>query len=777
MERIHDDLDALNLITSSDIGKVYEGQDTEDPLVLRQKAKSFRNGYKNWRMKKPKGATGEVTNLTETQPKMAGGVVAGAIRQAPVAELVGATSSTNELAVLTRLASQQALHSMGAHMGGQPHELALPEDREAELPELGASVLSPAGSFRHVPIETLSLKGVRSRSGTAEAAASVDRSRNETLDDDQVDIAYITFDFEDEITTKVEHDLNISQSRHGAAGPQAAPVDSLSHHELLGDKRKQSWLKFMVNPYSSAAAVDESISGAQPLSQMNLGRLPLIDELPRYERKADHWICHLGVGGFHRSHQANYLHLLLQQQHKERIKRRLRASQNPDAPPPPPEPRWGFCGVGLMEWDKKMYDTLSRQNHLFTLVSRGHGGSRASVVGSIMDFVYAPADRAASVARLADPSTHLVSLTITEKGYCQNVQGELDQENSLIKHDLETPTLPCSAIGLITEALRVRRAAGRPPFTVLSCDNLPMNGSKTKRTILQYCELVYPDLVPFMQSEVCFPNTMVDRITPVTEPEHIEICKLDYGVEDGWPVFAEEFMQWVIEDSFNGPRPAWEALPGVLVVPDVHSYEWMKLRLLNGTHSALSYPSYLSGFRFVDDSLRDQLLGSFVKKYMDEVTHTVPPVPGVDLGAYKTALFDRFSNPYIKDKLMRLAEDGSQKLVTTMRDPMLELAAQGKPIKHLAAAIACFLKFTTGYDLQGQPIEGIKDPRLEELKGPCLEAVSSSGDPVATAIVCGMVFGDDVKHSEACISAISGALKLLVEEGIEALLASLLEEA
>ncbi|CAN0117490.1 unnamed protein product [Heterosigma akashiwo] len=677
MERVHDDLDALNLITSSDIGKVYESQDTEDPLVLRQQAKNFRNAYKNWRMQKPKGATGEVTDLTDTKPTIVGGVVAGAIRQ-----------------VFSSAASQITL-----------------------------TIKSSADFFAFILLPSL-------------------------------------------FTAVAGYIFRINLSL-------------LSHHELLGDKEKQDWLKFMVNPYSSAAARHS----ANPIAMVspNLNSIFAWGGMGmgcghRYERKADHWICHLGVGGFHRSHQANYLHLLLQQQHKERIKQRLRASQNPDAPPPPPEPRWGFCGVGLMEWDKKMHDTLSRQDHLFTLVSRGHGGSRASVVGSIMDFVYAPADRAASVARLADPSTHLVSLTITEKGYCQNVQGELDQENSLIKHDLENPTLPCSAIGLITEALRVRRAAGRPPFTVLSCDNLPMNGSKTKRTILQYCELVYPDLVPFMQSEVCFPNTMVDRITPVTEPEHIEICKLDYGVEDGWPVFAEDFIQWVIEDSFNGPRPAWEALPGVLVVPDVHSYEWMKLRLLNGTHSALSYPSYLSGFRFVDDSLRDQLLGSFVKKYMDEVTPTVPPVPGVDLGAYKTALFDRFSNPYIKDKLLRLAEDGSQKLVTTMRDPMLELAAQGKPIKHLAAAIACFLKFTTGYDLQGEPIEGIKDPRLEELKGPCLEAVSSAGDPAPTAIVCGMVFGENVKHSETCISAISSALKLLVEEGIEALLKSLLEE-
>mmetsp|Transcript_23317 Transcript_23317/g.30297 ORF Transcript_23317/g.30297 Transcript_23317/m.30297 type:complete len:776 (-) Transcript_23317:305-2632(-) len=767
MEPAHEELDALNLISSSNIHEYYESQDTEDPLVLRERAKSFRAGYKNWRMKKPKGATGEVTQLSDSHRNfLDGGPSALAARQASLTQMSGYDSS-HSLALMTKKASQVALsrHNSAmpvSHPIEHPIELALPEGEELTIPEgQEAGFMSPNASFRMLPASEL---------GTSTHGPDVtSRGRMESIDgDDLVDIAYVTFDYEEntgiplpggldismgkglDISKGRTYSLDVSINTSGAPSGTATPSG--------GNPNNQSWLKFMVNPYSASA--DTTAQGPVPLTQKNLGLLQLVDFVPHYERKADHWICHIGVGGFHRSHQAQSLNLLLEKQHKEKTYT---------------GPKWGLCGVGLMEWDSKMFETLKKQDYMFTLVSRGGAGSHSSIVGSIMDFIYCPEDRAAAVERFADPSTHIISLTITEKGYCLNVEGKLDQENFLIKHDLSEPTLPYSAIGLITEGLRVRKERGIVPYTVLSCDNLPMNGSKTKKTVLEYCELVYPDLKSWMEENVCFPNTMVDRITPITEPEHIALCKDDYGVEDGWPVIAEDFLQWVIEDSFSGPRPSWEeAQDGILVVPDVHAYEWMKLRLLNGTHSALSYPSYLSGFRFVDDSLSDALLGAFVVGYMDEVTPTVPEVPGVDLEDYKKALAARFSNPYIKDKLLRLAEDGSQKLVTTMRDPMLELVKQNKSILYIATAIACFIKFMTGVDMDGVAIEGIKDPRLEELKEPCKKAVESKGDPSLTAPLLKMVFGHEVEQSEICVNEISRCLKALVEDGIQSVLTTLL---
>jgi len=518
---------------------------------------------------------------------------------------------------------------------------------------------------------------------------------------------------------------------------------------------KKSWLKFMVNPYSGSGYA--SARGPAALCQANLNQMNLIDSIPIYPRKADHWICHIGVGGFHRSHQANYLHML-------REKKFFESKEGPN---------WGLCGIGLMEWDRKMYETLKKQDYMYTLISRGNSGSSATIVGSIMDYVYAPDDRSKPVERLADPSTHIVSLTITEKGYCQNVEGNLDTENFLIKHDLKEPDLPYSAIGLITQGLRVRKQRGMLPFTVLSCDNLPMNGNKTKKTILEYCRLVYPDMEEWVQEHVNFPNTMVDRITPITQAEHIEICKTDYGVVDDWPVIAEDFSQWVIEDKFSGARPFWEKLDGVLVVPDVHAYEWMKLRLLNGTHSALSYPSYLKGFRYVDDSLNDELIHSFVLAYMEEVKPTVPSVPGVDLDEYTESLAQRFSNSYIKDMVQRLAEDGSQKLQTTMQEAMLELVDSQKPIVFITTALACFIKYMSGLDMSGESIEGIKDPLAADLKDPCAKAIKSLGNEDATAKVLEMVFGEEVSECAQIVEHVTSALKAIVEDGLGPVLKAL----
>eukprot|EP00920_Eleutheroschizon_duboscqi_P005124 GHVT01011852.1.p1 GENE.GHVT01011852.1~~GHVT01011852.1.p1 ORF type:complete len:262 (+),score=46.28 GHVT01011852.1:4528-5313(+) len=244
-----------------------------------------------------------------------------------------------------------------------------------------------------------------------------------------------------------------------------------------------------------------------------------------------------------------------------------------------------------------MSTALKHQDYLYTVLTRASHTSSATVIGSLSDFLLVP-DRAANeiAAWLVSPSTRLVSLTVTEKGYCQNVEGGLDIENPLVSQDLQNLENPHSAIGFITLGLQLRRAAGVQPFTVLSCDNLPENGTVLKQMVLEFAELLDPTLALWIKDNVGFPRTMVDRITPVTGPEHRDILRGDFGVEDEWPVVAEDFRQWIIEDSFCNSRPQWESV-GAILVSDVQSYELMKLRLLNGGHSAMVYISYLAGYR------------------------------------------------------------------------------------------------------------------------------------------------------------------------------------
>ena len=285
-------------------------------------------------------------------------------------------------------------------------------------------------------------------------------------------------------------------------------------------------------------------------------------------------IMHLGVGGFHRSHQAHYLHELLTAGAK---------------------PSWALCGVGLMPFDAKMAEAFRAQDHLYSVLFQGEGGSRTEVLGSIMDFVLVPEAPAAAVARLADPAVKIVSLTITEKGYCLGVDFHLDVKNELVAAELPSGAPPKSALGLITAALIARRRAGVTPFTVMSCDNMPGNGALTQRTVLEFVrakaaagdEEAAALATAVEAGEIAFPSTMVDRITPVTEAAHRELLERDHGIRDAVPVVCEEFKQWVVEDNFSNGRPPWEQVGAIMVKGDdgVHVYEAMKLRLLNGASS------------------------------------------------------------------------------------------------------------------------------------------------------------------------------------------------
>ncbi|CAM9594435.1 unnamed protein product [Ectocarpus fasciculatus] len=324
-------------------------------------------------------------------------------------------------------------------------------------------------------------------------------------------------------------------------------------NELDDGKEKENWLKFYVNPYSGMAEAD--LTEPVALNQGNLEKvIPASVVKPKYQRPGDgrfidHYMCHMGVGGFHRSHQAVYTDDLLN----------LAASLEAESGGPTDVKKWGIVGIGLMPWDSKMYNILKEQDHLYTLLSRGHTGSEARVVGSIVDFMFAPENHQAVIDKLSDAETRIVSLTVTEKGYCQDVNGDLDRTNALVKSDLDGDLAkPSSAIGMIVAALRQRKNNGTPSFTVLSCDNLPENGDKIKHVVLQMAGYVSPELREWVEANTTFPNTMVDRITPMTESEHIELVARDYMVNDAWPVIAEDFSQWVIEDNFCDGMPAWD---------------------------------------------------------------------------------------------------------------------------------------------------------------------------------------------------------------------------
>ena len=356
-------------------------------------------------------------------------------------------------------------------------------------------------------------------------------------------------------------------------------------------------------------------------------------------------IAHIGVGGFHRSHQAYMTDVLLERaatetapsEYDEFTRRRRSdsvagqdgglAAQGEDA--------WGILGVGLMPWDKRMYETLRSQDYLYTLVTRGNSGSAARVIQAVQDFVFLPENPDAGLKRLCEEKVRILSLTVTEKGYYRDASGHLDAGNALVAEDVAAWATdaaagavglkqPKTAFGLICTVLARRRAADLGPLTVLSCDNLPMNGSVCRGATLEFATLVSPDLKAWIEAKVPFPSSMVDRITPVTKPEHVSLVEDEYGVKDGWPVVAEPFLQWVIEDNFANGRPNWEnAASGdnesVLFVDDVEPYELMKLRLLNSSHSAMAYVSLLAEHDFVDEALGDIDVLTFLRAYMSEV--------------------------------------------------------------------------------------------------------------------------------------------------------------
>jgi mannitol 2-dehydrogenase len=431
--------------------------------------------------------------------------------------------------------------------------------------------------------------------------------------------------------------------------------------------------------------------------------------VPTYDRSAVRTgIVHIGVGGFHRAHQAMYLDVLMND------------ARGFD---------WGITGVGMLPADKRMAEVMAAQDCLYTLVLKHPDGTlEPRVVGSMVDYLFAPEQGQAVLDRMTDPRTRVVSLTVTEGGYHVNqVTGDFDPDDAGIQHDLATEGLPTTAFGFVVEALSRRRANGTPPFTLMSCDNNPGNGQLARAMITAFATLRDPELAGWIADEVAFPNSMVDRITPVTTDHDRAQLAEQFGIEDGWPVVSEAFTQWALEDRFSDGRPPLEEA-GVQVIDDVEPYELMKLRLLNASHQAMCYLGVLAGHTYAHEACADPLFVRFLLGYMtEEAIPTLSPVPGVDLETYRHQLIERFANPEIKDTLARLCAEGSERIPRWLVPVVLERLAAGGRVDRAALVIAAWARYAEGVDEQGRPLD-IVDRRKEQLMA---RARRQSEDPLA----------------------------------------------
>ncbi len=457
-------------------------------------------------------------------------------------------------------------------------------------------------------------------------------------------------------------------------------------------------------------------------------------------------IVHLGLGAFQRAHQAVY------------TEDALELAFGP----------FGICGVSLRSGAVR--DRLAPQDGLYTVLTRAAGGERLRVVGCLRELLVGAEDPAAVVRRIADPQIAVISLTVTEKGYCHDpATGALDTGHPDIRHDLEQPARPRSAVGVLVGGLELRRRRGAPPPTVLCCDNLPHNGRTLRGVALAFAALRDDGLARWLEAEVAFPCTMVDRIVPATTAADVAAVEARLGLKDEAPVVAEPFSQWVIEDNFTGPRPAWERV-GAELVADVGPYEEMKLRLLNGSHSALAYLGFLASFEHVFEVMAVPEFVIFVRRMMAlEVAPTLA-VP-VDLAGYQRLLLERFANPAIRHRTAQIAMDGSQKLPQRLLGPIRDQLRAGGPVRHLALAVAAWIRYAAGRDEWGQKI-AVADPLAVRLGA---IGARADGDPERLAagfLEVREVFGDDLPRDPRFRGELRAALASLIGDGARAAVAA-----
>jgi mannitol 2-dehydrogenase len=488
-----------------------------------------------------------------------------------------------------------------------------------------------------------------------------------------------------------------------------------------------------------------------PLNRENLASHADRVPTPSYDQSTvTTGVVHFGVGGFHRAHQAMYHDELMNQ------------GKALD---------WGICGVGVMPADRRMKEALDAQDGLYTLVIKHPDGTyEPRVIGPIVEYLFAPDDPDAVIEKMAAESTRIVSLTVTEGGYnIHAVTGEFDEANPDVVADLAPGAIPKTTFGLITEGLRRRRERGLQPFTVMSCDNLQGNGHLSQKVFSAFARLRDPELGDWVAQEVKFPNSMVDRITPVTTDDDRKEVRERFGIDDKWPVVCEPFTQWALEDSFNAGRPPYEDA-GVQIVDDVVPYELMKLRLLNASHQGIAYFGHLCGYQLVHEAAQDPLFQRFLLGYMDdEATPTLAPVPGIDLDQYKRTLIERFANPEVRDTVARLAAESSDRIPKWVLPVVREQLAQGGEIKRASAIVASWARYAEGVDEQGQPIEVV-----DRLKDSLMEIASRNREDPDAFIANRELFGDLI-DDKRFVTAYRSALASLHERGARATLEWLVE--
>ncbi|MEH0884389.1 fructuronate reductase [Enterobacter sp. UNJFSC 003] len=469
--------------------------------------------------------------------------------------------------------------------------------------------------------------------------------------------------------------------------------------------------------------------------------LPAHVQQPLYDRQQlRSRIVHFGFGAFHRAHQAL-------------LTNRVLNAKGGD---------WGMCEISLFSGDVLM-SQLRAQDHLFTVLEKGAEGNQPIIVGAVHECLNAKLDSlAAIIEKFCEPQVAIVSLTITEKGYCIDpATGKLDMQNSRIIHDLETPSEPHSAPGILVEALHRRRERGLPAFTVLSCDNIPDNGHVVKNAVLGMAQKRSPELAGWIDTHVSFPGTMVDRIVPAaTEATLAEITEA-LGVEDPCAISCEPFIQWVVEDNFVAGRPEWE-LAGVQLVKDVLPWEQMKLRMLNGSHSFLAYLGYLAGYAHINECMEDESLRNAARQLMLSEQAPTLRITDVDLTAYADSLIARFANPALQHRTWQIAMDGSQKLPQRMLDGIRVHLERKSAWPLLALGVAGWIRYVSGTDERGNGID-VRDPLSDKIRS--IVEGSSEDERVYAILQLSEVFGQDLPQNSVFVVAVNDAYQRIRRHG------------
>ncbi|HMR32718.1 MAG TPA: mannitol dehydrogenase family protein [Geminicoccaceae bacterium] len=482
------------------------------------------------------------------------------------------------------------------------------------------------------------------------------------------------------------------------------------------------------------------------LSPDTLAALPGDVAVPAYDRAAvTPGIVHLGVGGFHRAHQAAV------------VDDCLAAG----------ETSWGIVAASLRSPETR--DALQPQAGLYTLAIREDAGTALRVVGSIGEVLVGPEDPAALLARLADPRTRIVSLTVTEKGYLVDLaSGTLKADDPGVIHDLAQPAAPRTALGYLAQGLWLRRQAGAAPFTVMSCDNLPSNGRTLRRVLTDFATARDPAFGRFVADEVAFPSTMVDRIVPKTTDADRKMVDERLGVADAWPVMTEPFLQWVVEDRFPAGRPALESA-GAEMVADVEPFEHMKLRLLNGAHTSLAAIGRLAGHQTVAEAIADPQIRRLVEAYWSEAIPTLGGGAG-DPAAYTRSLLARFSNGALPHRTQQIATDSSQKIPQRILAPLQERLAAGQPSPAMTFAVAAWIRSCGGLDDAGRPIP-FGDPIFDAWKDQPDQRRAPTAETVRAFLGLGPVFGSELPRHEGFVRELTADYAAIADKGIAAALA------